>query len=231
MPAGAAAPLASCGHSLIMVRPLRSWCNATSLPGLDPVLLDTRRSGRTMWGMAMALPRRPLTVEDLAELPDDDHRYELIDGSLLVTPAPGTAHQLALGRLHTLLSTAITEGLVAILAPYDYVITPTTVLEPDLMVVRAEQLGGDKLTSTPLLVVEILSPSTRRTDLGSKRLAYQDAGVPAYWVLDPATAALTVHDLDTDGTYRATIVTPPDSWVDSHLGVTIDPGVLCRPAI
>jgi Uma2 family endonuclease len=181
--------------------------------------------------MATALPRRPLTVEDLAELPDDDHRYELIDGSLLVTPAPGTAHQLALGRLHTLLSTTMMGGLVAILAPYDYVITPTTVLEPDLLVVRAEQLTGDKLTSTPRLVVEVLSPSTRRTDLGSKRLAYQDAGVPAYWILDPATAALTVHHLDAGGTYRATIVTPPDTWGDPHLGVRIGPGVLCRPAV
>jgi Uma2 family endonuclease len=181
--------------------------------------------------MATALPRRPLTVEDLAELPDDDHRYELIDGSLLVTPAPGTAHQLALGRLHTLLSTTMMGGLVAILAPYDYVITPTTVLEPDLLVVRAEQLTGDKLTSTPRLVVEVLSPSTRRTDLGSKRLAYQDAGVPAYWILDPATAVLTVHHLDTGGTYQATIVTPPGSWADPDLGVTIDPGVLCQPAV
>jgi Uma2 family endonuclease len=123
----------------------------------------------------------------------------------------------------------MTPSLIAVLAPYDYVITPTTVLEPDLVVVRADQLRGDKLTSTPLRVVEILSPSTRRTDLGSKRLAYQDAGVSAYWVLDPATASLTVNHLDADGVYQATIITPPARWNDPDLGVTVDPAALCQP--
>ena len=179
--------------------------------------------------MAMALPRGPLTVDDLADLPDDGHRYQLIDGSLLVTPAPGTAHQLAVGRLHTTLSTRMASGLVAMLGPYDYVIAPGTVLEPDLLVVRAEQLRGDKLDSTPLLVVEVVSPSTRRTDLGSKRLAYQEAGVPAYWVVDPTTAVLTVHRLDDAGVYQATIVSPPATWTDDDLGVTVDPARLCGP--
>ncbi len=50
--------------------------------------------------MAMALPRGPLTVDDLDAFPDDGHRYELMDGTLLVTPSPGAPHQLALGRLH-----------------------------------------------------------------------------------------------------------------------------------
>ncbi len=234
--------------------------------------------------MAMALPRGPLTVDDLADLPDDGHRYELMDGTLLVTPAPGTAHQLAVGRLYLVLGNGLAGGLgdsaergvsndalagaarspgvrtqkwsprglygayraqyfsafhagdfllghlVAMLAPYDYVISPGTVLEPDLLVVRAEQLAGEKLTTTPLLVVEVLSPSTRRTDLGSKRLAYQDAGVPAYWILDPVVPALTVHRLDADGVYQTTIVAPPAVWAEPDLGVTIDPRHLCAPA-
>lgn len=179
--------------------------------------------------MAMALPRGPLTVDDLATLPDDGHRYELIDGSLLVTPAPGTAHQLAVGRLHVVLATGLAAGFVAMLAPYDYVISPGTVLEPDLLVARVEQLGGDKLMTTPLLVVEVLSPSTRRTDLGSKRLAYQEASVPAYWVLDPVAPALTVHRLGAAGMYQTTIIAPPAVWVDPNFGVTIDPASLCGP--
>jgi Uma2 family endonuclease len=178
--------------------------------------------------MAMALPRGPLSVDDLADLPDDGHRYELMDGALLVTPAPGGAHQLAVGRLHTVLSTCLASGLIAMLAPYDYVISPGTVFEPDLLVVRADQVT-DRLTTTPLLVVEVLSPSTRRTDLGSKRIAYQEAGVPSYWVLDPASAALTVHRLDTYGVFQPTIIAPPALWVDPDLCVTIDPGRLCGP--
>lgn len=179
--------------------------------------------------MAMALPRGPLTVDDLADLPDDGHRYELIDGSLLVTPAPGTTHQLGVGRLYLALANGLPAGLVAMLAPYDYVIASGTVLEPDLLVARATQLTAERLTTTPLLVIEVLSPSTRRTDLGSKRLAYQEAGVPSYWILDPGTASLIVHQRDADGAYQATIITAPDTWTDHELGVTIDPARVCAP--
>ena len=180
--------------------------------------------------MAMALPRGPLTVDDLAGLPDDGHRYELIDGTLLVTPGPGTTHQLAVGRLHLVLAHGLAPGLVTMLAPYDYVISSGTVLEPDLLVVRAEQLSGEKLTTTPLLVVEVLSPSTRRVDMGTKRLAYQEAGVPTYWVLDPKALALTVHALDAEGAYQTTIIAAPATWTDPVLGVTVDPAVLSAPA-
>lgn len=180
--------------------------------------------------MAMALPRGPLTVDDLDAFPDDGHRYELMDGTLLVTPSPGAPHQVALGRLHLVLGNGLADGLVAMLGPYDYLISPGTVLIPDLLVVRADQLGARRLTATPLLVVEILSPSTRRTDLGSKRLAYQDAGVGTYWILDPVAPALTVHRLDADGAYQTTIIAPPATWTDPDLGVTVDPAQLCRPA-
>ncbi len=199
-------------------------------PGRRPATAASHRTPLSYDLTWPALPRGPLTVDDLADLPDDGHRYELIDGTLLVTPALGTAHQLAVGRLHLALGNGLADRLVAMLAPYDYVIAPGTVLEPDLLVVRAEQLAGERLTTTPLLVVEVLSPSTRRTDLGSKRLAYQEAGVPAYWILDPVTTALTVHRLDGSGAYQTTIISPPAVWVDPELGVTIDPAQLCGPA-
>lgn len=70
-------------------------------------------------------------------------------------------------------------------APIDYVPEPATSLQPDLVVVEDSEVGEVQLTRTPVLVVEVLSPSTRRHDLGSKRLAYAAAGVPVYWLIDP----------------------------------------------
>jgi len=64
-------------------------------------------------------------------------------------------------------------------------------LQPDVLVARREDLGTARLERPPLLVVEVLSPSTRLTDLGTKRLAYEAAGVPAYWLVDPDEPSLT----------------------------------------
>ena len=134
----------------------------------------------------------PLTHEDLQRIPDDGHRYELVDGTLLVTPAPGTAHQVAVGALFSLLAAARRGGHVVLMAPFDYVVSEHTVLQPDLLIAPREALGERSLMGTPLLVVEVVSPSTRAADLGTKRLAYEAAGVPSYWVVDPAVPSLTV---------------------------------------
>ena len=151
----------------------------------------------------MALPwGAPLTRDDLLEMPDDGHRYEIVDGSLLVTPSPGYQHQFSVTELVVLLHAAIGPELVVLAAPFDFVVSSNTVLQPDLMVARRADAGPKGLEdATPLLVVEILSPSTRLTDLGTKRLAYQAAGVPAYWVIDTEEPSLTVFQLE-DGVYR-----------------------------
>lgn len=143
--------------------------------------------------MASVLPRgEPLTYDDLQRFPDDGHRYELVDGVLLVTPAPNLRHQSMCLRLAILLDAARRPGQVVLTGPYDYKVDPFTVLEPDILVLRREA-AGDRFTSEPpVLVVEVLSPSTRRTDLGTKRLAYEGAGVTDYWVVDPEGPSLTV---------------------------------------
>lgn len=144
----------------------------------------------------MALPwGAPLTEEDLRHLPDDGHRYELVDGALLVTPAPGGRHQVCVVRLLALLHASRPPGLTVLVAPYDFRVSASTVLQPDLLVFRSADLGEVALDTAPLLVVEVLSPSTRLTDLGTKRLAYEAAGVPAYWVVDPIRPSLTVLHL------------------------------------
>lgn len=173
--------------------------------------------------VVQALPRRPLTSEDLADFPDDGHRYELIDGALVVAPAPGTDHQLCLGLVYRVIAGQLPPDLVALLAPYDWLVSPSTVVEPDLVVARRSDLGPKRLERPPLLVVEILSPSTSRMDRGTKRLAYENAGVPAYWIVDPSDpVTVTILQLGDDGTYgTVAVLTGTTPHTDDVLGVTL----------
>jgi Uma2 family endonuclease len=154
----------------------------------------------------------PLTVADLESMPEDGHRYELIDGALLVTPAPDTRHQRCVARLLVALGTAAGRDLEILPAPYDWVAGPSTRFQPDILVARRADLGPKRLERPPLLVIEVLSPSTRRIDLATKRMAYADTGVAAYWLVDPDVPSLTVLELEA-GEYRElTTVTGDEAW-------------------
>ncbi len=152
----------------------------------------------------MALPLGvPLTVQDVWDIPDDGHRYELIEGVLIVTPAPGAGHQTCAARIWALLDAAAGPDHLVLLAPFDWVAGPQTLLQPDVLVARRSDVAatGDKrLERPPLLVVEVASPSTRMMDRGTKRLAFEAAGVPVYWLVDPDVPTLTVLRLR-DRTY------------------------------
>lgn len=176
----------------------------------------------------MALPwGAVLTEDDLAAMPDDGHRYELLDGTLLVTPAPNVNHQRCVGALLALLRDARQSGHTVLLAPLDVRLSRTTVLEPDVLVARTADLTPARLEGPPLLAVEVLSPSTRHLDLGTKRLAYEAAGVPAYWLVDPDGPSLTVLELDA-GRYveRATVAGNEAFHATLPFAVTVVPARL-----
>ena len=146
---------------------------------------------------------RPLTradLEGLGETPDDGHRYELIDGVLIVSPSPQFRHQVMVGNLHLLLRQACPKGLQVLLAPFAVVLAEDTEVQPDLIVAPRSQFTRKMLPGPPLLAVEVLSPSTRRVDLHLKRDRLQSAGVPSYWLVDPAGPSVTVLELQ-DGSY------------------------------
>lgn len=143
---------------------------------------------------------RPLTVADLAELPDDGHRYELIDGTLIVTPSPSVPHQRAVGTMHVELRSRCLANLEVMLAPLDITFSDSTVLQPDLLVGTRESLAGRKMVGGPVLAIEVLSPSTRLIDLKLKFAAYEREGTRAYWVVDPLVPSITGWQL-TDGGY------------------------------
>jgi Uma2 family endonuclease len=171
---------------------------------------------------------RPLTYDEVRQFPDDGYRYELVDGELLVTPAPNTAHQRAISRLMVLLAAAVPEGTEALVGPVDWYVRPTTYFEPDLVVVRRDALGdGQRLLEPPVLAVEVLSPSTRHRDVGLKLRAYEDAGLAWYWVVDPVEPRLIVHRL-VDGRFarQASVVGDERFVSDEPFPVDVTPAQL-----
>ena len=169
----------------------------------------------------------PFTYEDLQGMPDDGHRHELLDGMLIVTPSPGTAHQVCVGALYMLLHQHRRPGDIVMIGPFDYVTSDVTVLVPDVIVARRQDLGTANLAATPLLVVEVLSPSTRRFDATAKRSAYEEAGVPAYWIVDPNGPSMTVLEL-ADGRYQemATVAGEDSYTASTPFAVPITPARL-----
>ena len=170
---------------------------------------------------------RPFTRADLDDLPEDGHRYEIIDGTLLVTPAPRWTHQDAVGNLHVLLRAACPSDLRVILAPFDIVLAEDTVVQPDLAVAPRVTITDGDLPVPPMLAVEVLSPSTRRFDLPLERDRFPSAGIASYWLVDPLARTVTVLALD-GGSYREVAVAAPGSpaQVSHPFVLTLDVGVV-----
>lgn len=143
----------------------------------------------------LSRPALPMTRADLDAIPDDGYRRELIDGVLVVTPSPSWEHQDVILRLSALLLPLCPQDLTLVVAPYDVHLDDSSSLIPDLLVARRTDMTSRALTSAPLLAVEVLSPTTRRFDLHTKRARYEAAGTPSYWVIDPIELTLTAWEL------------------------------------
>ncbi|MBY0491855.1 MAG: Uma2 family endonuclease [Gemmatimonadaceae bacterium] len=136
-----------------------------------------------------ALDHRLWTAAEVQALPDDPtHRYECVDGELLVSPSPRTPHQSAVMELALALGPWVRESGVGALfsAPSDWVLDLHTVVQPDLYVVPlvdGRRPRTDEERGHPLLFIEVLSPSTARFDRVVKRGRYQRAGIE-YWIVD-----------------------------------------------
>ncbi len=134
--------------------------------------------------------RRDWTVEELQLLPDDGNRYELVDGQLLVTPAPGWVHQRAARELVRLFLPYLEQtGLELYFAPTAVRWGPRSEVEPDLFVLPTLRDATTRYIDglrTLVLVVEVLSPTSVRADRFTERAAYLANGVPDYWIVDTA---------------------------------------------
>lgn len=145
---------------------------------------------------------RPFTVDDLEAMPDDGNRYELIDGMLIVSPAPGRRHQKVVYRLYGVLEQACPDEFDVLGAPYAVRPSNTIELQPDVLVGHADDFTEKLLPVAPVLAVEVFSPSSVLNDLNNKKAAYQRLGVRSYWVIDPDEPSLIAFELDDAGVYR-----------------------------
>jgi Uma2 family endonuclease len=143
-----------------------------------------------------------LTIPDYAELGEDDrYRWELQEGNLVMSPSPSPNHMIASGELRDQLKTQL-PGTVIVIQDVDIDLQldrgdqPGTSRRPDLIVVQRSAVervgteGGLLRAAEVQVVIEILSPGSRRTDYVIKRAEYADAGIPNYWIVDlePANA-------------------------------------------
>lgn len=183
--------------------------------------------------MTASAPRSEWTLDDLVDLPDDGSRYEILDGSLLVSPMPALPHGRALTRLHKSLSRQAPERFavsqnIGVLRHS----VSQTFLVPDLMVILDEALDRNGNALQPaevLLVVEVLSPKRHAIDLVAKRHYYATMGVPQYWVVDPLIARLTVLRAEKDGAYREELrVEAGQRWeTDDPFDIVLQPADFC----
>lgn len=174
----------------------------------------------------------PWTVEGLCEIPEDNNRYEICDGSLLVSPPPALKHGFAAHRLLTLLNRYTPDHLLTVSVGMGFGFGGgTNYFIPDLLVVVAEASRRTGIMLDPLdilLAVEVLSPATRRRDLGLKRGAYAAAGIPDYWIVDADQKTVTVLQLDGASYREETIVKAGEPWHTTRpFKVTVDPADLC----
>jgi Uma2 family endonuclease len=158
--------------------------------------------------MTSVIPHgRPFTVDDLEAMPDDGNRYELIDGMLLVTPAPDWPHQEMGAELFFQLRLRFPPDVRVLPAPLAVRTATDSEVQPDVLVARYADLtrNSKNLPVAPLLAVEVLSRSTRLKDQNLKKAHYERIGVDAYWILDPIEpGALTAFELDAGGRYQQT---------------------------
>lgn len=152
-------------------------------------------------------PQGCWTYEDYAALPDDGRRYEVIDGVLYLMPGPTRDHQTALSWLvfYLILHVQL-PGLGRVFAaPFDLLLPDARPVQPDVMIVLNHKLHfiTDRgIEGPPDVVVEIASPGTRTHDRSTKLAAYARAGVPEYWLAEPADQTIEVLVLEA-GAYRS----------------------------
>jgi Uma2 family endonuclease len=175
---------------------------------------------------------RAFTFADLDDAPDDGRRWELIDGSLVVSPAPFLRHQVAVRELVAILQAARTSDTVVVPAPYDWRIAATTEsFQPDAVVIQRSDADLDgPLRATPLLIVEVLSGDDAR-DRVFKRARYEALQVPAYWLVDTADPATVTELRLQSGRYveRATVSGRDELATDWPYAVRLTPAALIEP--
>jgi Uma2 family endonuclease len=170
----------------------------------------------------------PIAVADLDRLPQDGHRWELLDGVLVVSPRPTNPHQVVATELLVLLHAHCPPELRVIPEPAVR-LNDMTEFNPDIVVIRLDEAAEKKCTEPPPLVVEIRSPSTAVIDLNKKKAAYERFGAPSYWIVIPDRdkPELIAFELGKQGYEEAAHVTGDQAFTATRpFEVTVVPAQL-----
>jgi len=146
--------------------------------------------------MEFAIKTR-LDYDDYCAIPTDGKRYELIDGEVHVTPAPSPEHQRVVLRLARALQESLSPPAEVFVSPVDVILGPHDVVQPDLVVVAdPSQVSSRGIEGAPLLVIEVLSPTSRVYDTTTKSQRYAALGISHYWIVDPASHRVECYRRD-----------------------------------
>lgn len=163
--------------------------------------------------MGMPDTARRYTVDEVLAFPADGNRYELVDGELLVTPAPTFGHQKVVTQLCLQIGSYLERhvGVAELsISPADISWDQEQLVQPDLFVVPAREVTSSWASiRTLLLAVEVVSPSSARGDRLAKRRLYQRQRVATYWIVDPDARLVEVWHPEDD---RPEIVTDSLRW-------------------
>ena len=176
-------------------------------------------------------PQGCWTYDDYAALPDDGHRYEIINGVLYMSPAPSTEHQNAVSWFTAILKIHIQGGGFGFVfsSPIDVQLQPQLdPVQPDVVVIlRANRaiITSRLIAGAPDLVIEVASPSTANHDRREKLDAYAAAGVREYWIAEPYAHTIELLVVE-QGRYRSLgLFAGQDklpSWVVPNLAVSVE---------
>lgn len=152
-----------------------------------------------MQGLALDMDKR-YTYADYLMI-EDDKRYEVHEGELMMVPAPTTTHQRISWKIERIIGDFIVENNLGEIfdAPTDVVLSGDIVVQPDIFFVSKDRAGiieEKAVAGPPDLVVEILSPSSTFSDSVRKKELYQRYGVKEYWLVFPEEKAIEVMTLE-----------------------------------
>lgn len=142
--------------------------------------------------------KKKYTYRDYLELPDDGKRYEVIEGELIMSPAPHTSHQFISLNFVLKLATFVIEKKLGKIcyAPVDVLLSETNIVQPDILFVAADNLNiitEKNIKGVPDLIIEIVSPSSGYYDLVAKKEIYEQFGVSEYWIIDPMKQRVEIY--------------------------------------
>ncbi|GAB4511930.1 MAG: Uma2 family endonuclease [Anaerolineae bacterium] len=172
-----------------------------------------------------------ITVEEYLALPESSDRSDLIEGEIIVSPAPSYMHQACVFNTAKLVDLIGTGTGITVISPMDVYILADSVVQPDVFWVRHDSescvLRDNYWYGAPDLVIEVLSPSTEMRDRGVKYDIYERSGVREYWLINVVSPFIEVYTLHEGKFQRLGVFTPGESFESLVLaGHKVETGAL-----